>query len=113
MRRIELTRVCCEGCVRLQAPAEWGKPCPTCGGAAFSVDLERSAHGFNGENLVEAFFQNMGSGGGEVGFLLDVLTDDVGAPGIYFNSHTPLSCSRVSCEEISEFLGAALEPRIR
>jgi hypothetical protein len=113
MRRIELSGVRCEGCGGLPAPAEWGRRCPTCGGTVFSVDLERSALGLNGENLVDALLQNVGSCGGEVGFLVDVLMDDVGGSGVYFESHTALACSRVSADEIQDFLGAALEARIR
>jgi hypothetical protein len=79
------------------------------------VDLERSSSGLNGENLLDAMANSAtsGSGGGELGFLLDVATNDVGGPGIYFSTRTPLACGGVSSLEISEFLTATVDDRTR
>jgi hypothetical protein len=115
MRRLEISHVRCETCQSVQCPEEWGRPCRDCANACFQVDLERAASGFNGENLLDALLRNAayGGAGGELGFLLDVATDDVGGPGVYFRTRTFLPCDGVSSREIAAFLAGTLEERIR
>jgi hypothetical protein len=93
VRTIDLSEVHCEACGALQPRADWGQRCRVCANASFRIGLDRVASGLNGENLLDALVQNAmsGSGGGELGLLLDMATDDLGGPGIYFKTHSSLS----------------------
>ncbi len=115
MRTIELFEVRCEACQDRQPQLEWGLRCRSCANASFRVELERSSSGLNGENLLDALVQNAasGNGGGELGLLLAIATDDVGGGGVYFRTHSALACTRVSFQEIEEFRAARADHRTR
>jgi hypothetical protein len=105
MRTLELSEVVCEGCRHSQPRDQWGSRCSSCHGETFHIDLQRRSEGFD--------LSGRNGGGGEIGLLLDAVTNDVGGPGLYFQTHAWLECGAVSPPEIAAFRTAPLEERIR
>ena len=109
----ELAEIACMDCGATQAPAKFGATCPSCGGGQFRVEIERSASGMNGENILDALWGGATVGGGAVGEFVNMAMSDDEGSGLYFRTFSHLTCTGVSGAELSGFLGAAIEERRR
>lgn len=108
MRTLELVGVVCNGCGVPPPQQRWGRRCSDCRGGSFRIEIDRSSEGWDFDGVF-----TRGIGAGDLAFLLDAATDDLGGPGPFFRTRARLACAAVSAEEIAAFREAGLEARIR
>jgi hypothetical protein len=111
MKSFELAKIACATCDAISAPSRFDPTCPSCRGDQFNVEIERSASGIDGENIIETLWKGTTMGGGAVGTFLDVAMDDEQGSGDIYRTYSLLSCKSVSGQEILSFLGVSVEER--